>query len=114
MIDVNHHGGVLKLRMLSVKTAEQQKILIMVIGMGLTMLVNIAAQDHMGKGISFGMGLPPAIDKGMLALGGSQCIHDHGQISGGWILHADRNLNSARRQSVLLILHRTGADSGSG
>ena len=108
MVGVDNHSRVLQLRVPGVQVADQQNVLIVVVGMGLALLVHIAPQDSVGIGIALRVDLPAPVNEGVLILGGGDGVHHHGEAAGGGVLHAHGHLNAAGGEPVLLVLHRAG------
>ena len=109
MVGVDDDGGILQLRLLPVQLAEQQKVLEVIVWVGLAVLVHIAPQDGVGVGVPLGVHLPVAVDEGVPPPGRGDGVHHDGQVSGGGVFHAHRDLDAAGGQAVLLVFHAAGA-----
>ena len=68
--------------------------------------VKAAAENGVGKGIAAAFHLPASVDEGVGVLSGGYGIHHDVKVSAGGVFHAHGNVETACRQSVLLIFHR--------
>ena len=110
MVGIDDDAGVCKLALI-VSVNEVDQVLVVVVRHGLTVFIHIAAQDGMRVGIALRMRLPAAVDEGVLVLCGGDGVEHYREVAARRVLHSDRSLETARGQTVLLILYRTRADS---
>ncbi len=92
-----------------VKVNQPFQILVMVVGVACAVVVNISPQYGMGKGVSLALYLPVAVDEGVAALCGTYGVHHNRHIAAGGVLHTNRNVKAAGRETVLLVLDASGA-----
>ena len=109
MIGVDDHSGVLQAAF-CVHLTQLAQVLIMVIGEGLAILIDPAAQYAVHQRIALAFHLPAAVAEDVAHLRRANGVQHDGQVAAGGVFHADRQIQTAGSQPVLLIFHRTRPD----
>ena len=113
MVGIHDAGRILQIP-LGIQPEQQLQILIVVIRDALVMLVDGAPQDTVGQRVSRRLHFPGTENEIMAMLRRIDRIQHDVQRAAGRVFHADRHIDAAGGQTVLLILHRTGADGNVG
>ena len=106
-----HHDRRVHEILLHIEIIQQLQILIVVVRHDLAMLRLGATQDRMGIWISVRLHLPLTEDEIMGMLSRIDRVQHDAEVTGGRILHTGRYIDAGRHEAVLLVLHRTCADS---
>ena len=109
VIDVDDGSRIVKFHF-PVHFAEADQVFVVIVLGAVAVFADRAPQNDMRKGISCGLHLIAAVDKMVRVLGGVDGIEHHGKIAAGGIFHAGGHVKAADGQTVMLILHRAGAD----
>ena len=110
VIAVHDDGGVMQRSSLVVHPRQDHKVLVMVVGVGLAVIIDIAPQDGVGEWIARALDLPVAIDEGMGALSGTDGVHHHRKVAAGGVFHSHRDVQAAGGQTVLLVFDAARTD----
>ena len=108
MVTVDDRGGVLQIA-LAVQLEQADEILIVVVGDAGAVLVHAAAQDAVGERVAARRDVAAAVQEAMPRLRRLHRVEHDGEVAAGRVLHADGDIHAARRQAVLLVLHRARA-----
>ena len=109
VVAVDDDGRVLQI-LLAVQLVDPDQILIVVVRHADTVVVHGAAENHVGEVISIGRDIPPSVNEVVSALGGDDGIEHDGQVAGGRVLHAGRDVHAGDGHPVLLVLDGARAD----
>ena len=86
----------------------------MVVRQALVMLVDSTTQDGVGQRVALCLYFPAAVDELMTVLCCVYGVQHDGECAAGRILHADRYVDAAGNEAVLLVLNGTCADCNIG
>ena len=78
------------------------------------MLVDSTTQDGVGQRVALCLYFPAAVDELMTVLCCVYGVQHDGECAAGRILHADRYVDAAGNEAVLLVLNGTRADCNIG
>ena len=73
------------------------------------MLVDSTTQDGVGQRVALCFYFPAAVDELMTVLCCMYGVQHDGECAAGRVLHADRYVDAAGNEAVLLVLNRTGS-----
>ena len=90
---------------------KQLKILIVIVGNGISVFVYRTSQDGMSQGIAGGFYFPAPVDEIVAVLCCHNRIKHHRIVSAGGVFHSGRYVHAADCEAVLLVLYGAGADS---
>ena len=113
MVAVDDDGGISE-RSFSIQVENLLQVLVVVVRHAGAEMVYVAAEDGMGERISCGVDFPAVEKEVLLILRGFYGVHHDGEITGGRVLHADRDTGAAGDHAVELVLDGTSADRAVG
>ena len=113
MVAVDDDGGISE-RSFSIQVENLLQVLVVVVRHAGAEMVYVAAEDGMGERISCGVDFPAMEEEVLLILRSFDGVHHDGEVTGGRILHADRDTCAACDHAVELVLDGTRADRAVG
>ena len=113
MIAVDDDGGIGE-RSFAIQVEDLLQVLVVVVRHAGAEVVHVAAEDGMGERISCGVDFPAVEEEVLLILRGFDGVHHDGEVSGGRVLHTDRDTGAACDHAVELVLDGTRADRAVG
>ena len=90
--------------------AEREKVFVVVVREGVTLIVNVTAKDGVCEGVTVALNFPTAVNECVGVLCGSDCVHHDGKVAGGGVLHTDGDIKTAGGQTVFLVFNGTRTD----
>ena len=82
----------------------------MIVRLTLAVFIDRASEYGVGQRIALCLDLPAAVNKLVAVLCGVNRVEHDGQAAAGRVLHADRHVDAAGYEAVLLVFNRAGAD----
>ena len=110
MVGINDAGRIEQVHF-AIHFQQPVQIFVMIVGYIIAVFIYGAPENRVGQRISGGGDLPASVDDGMMVLSGIDGIQHDRHVAAHGVLHSGRHIKAAGGQTMLLIFHRTGADS---